>query len=393
MKMNNKTKLLIIFLIISGSCKIHAQTLYSMGGLGELRHFMTVRSSGLGGTGLSLKDSYSINLFNPSLWSLINNASINGNFLYEGIKFENYDDIYTLGKSQLNGLGFVIKGSKKTAIGIGLMPLSDADYSISMVEADSSLTQHLSSKGGLSKVLLGFSINPKNFISLGLSLNYILGKFEEIWRADFKDESYIDMNNVITRSLKGTQFTLSCGLFLKENLSIGIAYNTTMKLSSSRNISTSYSVYEESDIKIEVPNSFGIGAGFKLNKKVLITGDFFKRNYNKIKYNNSTVNGYKNSNRISCGIEYTPEEEEKHQYRIGGFQFDSYLDDPLIGSIRERAVTLGYGMLFYDNNVRLDFAGQFGIRTSSSEVLSSDKIFRLLISFSGGEEWFVRGRR
>ncbi|RKY88554.1 hypothetical protein DRQ09_02700, partial [candidate division KSB1 bacterium] len=392
MRINRKTLFFTAILLLFLSFKsLNSQSAYSSGGIGELRHFINVRATGLGGSGISLIDEYSMNFVNPSLWSYIKNTTINGSFLYEGITTKVFNNRYNLDKSQFQGAGVVITGEKKFAVGVGVTPLSDADYKIKVLEPDTSKVKFLTGNGGVSKIFLGFALSPRKFFSFGFSLNYILGKFEEIWRVNFKEKEYTYFHSVVQNYINGVDFTVGAVFLIKDILNFGITYNSVMRLNSKLSLTTPYiKEKEEPEAEIRVPNSFGLGASIYLSKRVLLTGDFFRRNFKNLRYNNRRVNEFKNSNRISFGLEFTPQEQKKSSYRFGIYQFDSYLSSSYVRDVRERGITLGYGFIFSGGMARLDMASEFSIRSSHSDVLSSEKIFRFLLSISGGEEWFIR---
>ena len=391
--MNKKIIICLIIFFVSGIKNINTQSLYSAGGIGELRHFLSVRAAGIGGTGLTIKDEYSPNLINPSLWAFLKNTTINGSLFYEDIKFNHNNENYNLDKSQLYNVGFVIKANTKIAMGLGLSPLSDADYKYKATLSDNSISQHLASTGGLSKIMLGFSVNPKQFFSFGISVNYILGKYEEIWRARFEDSDLSDINNVVSTYLKGYQFTMGANIFVRELMSVGFVYNTPVELNSGTKIQTGYTTREETESIVEIPNSFGFGILFNLRKDLFVSSDYYRRNFKEMTSNGTILVDFKDSDRISFGFEYFPGETKKYSYRLGAYHYNSYLDNPVLGTVKEREITVGFGSLINRAAGRIDFAGVVGSKSCSSGFLSNERIFRLIIAFSGGERWFERDKR
>jgi len=383
----------IVAFILSGNKNMNAQSLYSAGGIGELRHFLHVRASGIGGSGLALKDKFSANLINPSLWAFLEHSSINGSLIYEGLKFKFNNENYNLDKSQLYNIGLIVKANKKIAIGLGLSPLSDADYKFKKTNEDNSSTEYLTSTGGLSKIMLGFSVSPKQFFSFGFSANYLLGNYEEIWRVTFQNEELNDMNSLVTTYLKGVQLTGGVNIFYKELISVGLVYNTPAELKSGTKIQTNYVTKEVIKNEVKIPESYGIGIVINMRKDLLLSTDYYRKNFKEISSNGTVLSGFKNSDRISLGFEFAPGEVKKYSYRLGAYSYNSYLDNALLGSVTEKALTFGLSRFLKSGAGRIDFAGIVGLKACSSEFISTEKVFRFILAFSGGEEWFVRNRR
>ncbi|MCP4725301.1 MAG: hypothetical protein GY863_09710, partial [bacterium] len=136
--------------------------------------------------------------------------------------------------------------------------------------------------------------------------------------------------------------------------------------------------------------------------------DYFTTKMQDYRYEDDENPGYRNSTRYSAGFEFKTEKRpglpilKRLNYSIGGYYWDLYNVDTDGSALTEKFVTAGCSWQF--NNLigpvesvpffptRIDFAVEGGIRSSETESLGSEKIFRFYISLGKGETWFLRRR-
>ncbi|MFC1492455.1 hypothetical protein ACFL6O_00725 [candidate division KSB1 bacterium] len=410
MKLKKYTKAVILvtlFLIYAGAS--YAQSVYNAYGIGLQKHVISVRAAGMGGAGIALPDNIVQNHLNPSVWTELDYASITAGVSSEGIRFETSDYTKTSGNTSWNQVGFAVKTTKNSAIGIGFYPFMDSDFQF--YTSNDEYQQTVKSSGGTSIGYAGIAYKFMDFISIGAKILYYFGSTNENWSLIFAQPSYraSETNRTVSRWGKG--YSIGTTLWLHPKLRIGAVYVAESELE------TELEIEERSAGKLPlivdnyyttIPSSFGLGTSLNLYRGIDLAFDYFTTKMQDYKYGDDVNPGYRNSTRYSAGFEFKSEKRpgmpflKRLNYSLGGYYWDLYNNDLDGSALTEKFVTAGFSWQF--NNLvgqagsipffptRIDIAIQGGIRSSETESLGSEKIFRFYISLAKGETWFIRRR-
>jgi len=148
---------------------------------------------------------------------------------------------------------------------------------------------------------------------------------------------------------------------------------------------------------ITIPLSFGVGLAFKKGDRWLVAADYAVQNWSKYKAFNQ-LPGFKNSTRISLGIQYIPDREGSYlkrvNYRVGGRYAQTMI---VINNyqLTEQAVTFGVGLPVGTYRLLQSFSMvnigmELGIRGTTAHNLLKEQFFKVSLGFTLNDRWFVK---
>ncbi len=396
--MRNNLKNVILLLaavLMVTSAAAEAQSIFSSFGLGELRYNVNARSAGMGGTGIAIIDPLSQNHINPATWVYIQKTSISAGMRFEGINYNNKYRNINSRDAAVNSYSLTIKTSPNFAIGGGLHPFFDNDYSV-VIPSDT-YVQFLTANGGTTIGYLGAAYRVSDNLTLGVNYNVVFGKQNEQWRIVFDQTDYLETQTEFTRSIWGSGITVGATGNFGKRLNLGGVFTTEMNLKTTNRVV--YNINKSTKVEgddISVPMSYGLGASFIITPQVLINSDIYRWELSDLSYNWSNNQEFRNSTRFSVGLELIPQSTlsssffKKVIYRCGFYNWDLYSRDIDNSPLSEKFITAGFSIPFSENQARIDIALEGGLRSSSTKSLGSEKIWRLKVDFIGGELWFIR---
>jgi hypothetical protein len=411
-----------LFITIGSFAQKNNTSAYSFFGIGDINSSSTVEQLSMGGIGVSLDDSFHLNLSNPAA-----NSSLN--FTTYALALENKNiwaddglDKQRAATTYLSYLALGIPLGEKGGLTFGLLPNSSVGYSLtSNVYSSSDELEEITlynGEGGTNKVFLGFGLEVFKGFSVGLQGNYLFGKIDNSVINQIKDVTlatkYQTIANVNSFSLN-TGFQYKKELKNKLNLHLGGNFNLENEIKSEGNeylYSVSIGTYEtpkdtilnaqsKGVMKYPLKSSLGVGIGkenkwyagldYSFQKALELDGDIFS-NYSKIKYDNS--------NKISLGGYFTPKYNsitsywERVTYR-GGVKFEKtglLVDGSGNGSnftaIDDFGISFGIGLPVSNQLSNLNIGLEFGKRGEISNGLVKENYINFRLSLSLNDKWF-----
>ncbi|MFC1554377.1 hypothetical protein ACFL7D_07065 [candidate division KSB1 bacterium] len=393
---NAKIRFLLIFVIvITFSVKGNSQSMYGAYGIGEIRYFSTVRAIGMGGGGLALADPLSQNHVNPALWIYLDNVSYSGGLMSEGLNFEKNSKSFSSKQTSLNSFTFSVKAGSRIALGAGLGPFSDKDYSFE-TQNDNYL-RSVEGYGGLSSLYFGAAYKISNLLAFGINYSYIFGADYEDWVLDFVNDEFADSYVDILTQKSGGNLSLGLSVEPTQRFRIGGVFQSSMKLKAEKKVATAEDNAEDIFIPdFEIPFSYGIGIEAVINNRLKMIGDYYFWQYEELKvFEGELLQNFRNTSRISAGFEFDPSNNVSDRfprslvYRFGAYYQPLYYGDETGLESNEKFLTAGVSLPFNDNFARCDIGLELGIRSSNSDVFGDEKIIRAFLGISGSEIWFI----
>lgn len=391
---------LCLIIILSSLYPVYSQSVYSSYGIGEIRYSVNTRSAGMGGAGLSLWDEFSINQINPAMNTYITATAYCVGLRYEGIRLNQQSVSSTSQQTSINNFGFNIRASYRFAFGGGIRPYTDLDYNI--ISNESGVLRKIESSGGISLGYLYGSIRVSRKFAVGFNFLLNFGESREKWSVEFIDPNYLNSESELSRGFWGSGLSLGFHFQPLPKLGFGGVYQPEITLETTDKIN----YFQGNSISIDgkgtkVPQSFGFGSTFDVTEKIILTGDVYKWQSGGSEDFLSNTLSDKNSIRYSIGAEYSPLLRlgmlfrQKLIYRLGFYYWDLYSSDLDNSQMSEYFVTAGLGIPFSADPLRmglarLDLSFEGGVRSSKSNLLGSEKVFRFKLNLAGLETWFRR---
>lgn len=376
---------------------------YQIRGLGRINYFNQADAMGRGNTAIAIDDIISINSINPAALSFVNITRISGEFYHEDVTLKTVTTDGISHFSNLNGAKLLVPVStNKLVVSLGIKPFSMNNLraeSEGELSTGNKYIREIVNSGGLNQFTLGIGTSFNNRVFTGLFIHYNFGRVVENWKVDFVSDLFKDTSDKIVSTIWGWNLTAGVMTKVTPKLTIGALYSTASNLSVNNRIDYTFgSSSEITSVDMKIPHTFGIGASYLLVEKVRFSCDYFSQLWHHFEINNKSINNYNNSHHIFSGVELLPAKKitnnyfKKVVYRAG-FQFSRLpYQDTQGNDLGEYMGTFGFGLPFYENIGRIDIGMGVGKRGSLNKNLLEESFFRLMISITGGERWFVRPR-
>jgi hypothetical protein len=402
--------------LLLGSHLIAANgSIYSRFGVGDIATFISSRSAAMGGTGIALLTDGYINRANPAALGRISRTQYSADFQYQGFAMDDGTASSFLSSANFQGamLAFPLYSEYNIAFAFGITPFSHTAYDVrdEQIQAGQNIIQTFDGVGGLSSAQFGFSFSPRQDLFLGVTTQYLFGKFNDRQRLQFADNTGYFVSDVERDvSMDGFAFTFgglyagidkALGFSAMKNLNVAATIFSGAALSAKEEKFQNYTTTQETtDVQsgvVKIPLGVTFGAAYLLQEKLILTSDLQIQNWDTYKYFGTHPLEIRNSTRFGVGAELLPTlipgdpYYQQMTYRVGAYVNSSYLKVNGQG-INEYFVTGGVGLpVFFSPNseARMNLSLEYGIRGTRASGLQKDSITRLTISLSGSDTWFI----
>ncbi|MBM4161906.1 MAG: hypothetical protein FJ217_12520 [Ignavibacteria bacterium] len=379
---------------------------YSRFGVGDLLRYGGSRLDAMGGAGIALLGDGFINRLNPAGLSRISRTRISGGLEYSSYFSKDSKEEGRYSRAAFKGVAFAIPIDKDYGITLLLesSPYSYVHYATQV--RDTVVTQDFFGTGGLSALSFGGSVTPLDKFSVGFKLNYLFGRIRQFGRFGFADPTFLDSE--ISRSDFHSGFSFTAGAIYEglsdllnapslSPLTLGFVLTTPTTLSVEResvfSTAESFDTTATSSGKVDVPLGFGFGASYLLASRYYLTADAYHQSWGSAKFFGVHPAELRNSTRVGVGFESLPQREtasflQRVAYRAG-FYYNSTYYTFNNSPVDEWFVTGGFGVPI-GPEARINIGLHLGFRGTTSNNLQRDTIFRLSLSLSANEAWFIR---
>lgn len=152
---------------------------------------------------------------------------------------------------------------------------------------------------------------------------------------------------------------------------------------------------------IMLPLEMGFGFSIKKGEKLTLLMDAATANWSGFKYFDTPNTEFKNSYRVSAGLNYVPNKLafgssnyiKRVQYRLGLSYSDGYLDIKNT-RIANYAITAGLGLPVgigrFDDIAVVNISAQYGKMGTVSNNLLQEEYVRLILGFTFNKRWFIK---
>ena len=402
--------LIIVSIQVTAQSNQLSSSPYSLYGLGLSNETTTGKINGLGGLGIAMPSNTFINSSNPaSFGSMFENSfffdfglKAQTNTLSEGSQ-SNSNII-----ANFSNIAFAFPISKKSGLGITLIPLTNVGYSISGIEtyiegsSNSVFYTDITGSGGINDIKLNYGYALTNKLRLGVNASGLFGKITQT------ETDYLPSNTLIIEDENTySGFRLGAGLQYNvlEKTTIGATVNfpTSLKGSKTSTINlynsegttdlTENSNSSIDNFKLPLELAFGLQTSFK---------EYFSLN---LDYKNSLwsntdqtdqLGTYTNQNTFGVGFQYANPEKrvskffKNLEYRIGY----NYNDGNLKVNdhrVQNSALNLGIGIPFNNGtNSMINIGYTYGNKGQVTNGLIKENYHLLSLNLSLEGIWFQK---
>jgi hypothetical protein len=390
---------------------------YTRFGIGDIQYTYSARRLGMGGVNISIADIDFININNPATLYRLNLTRFEVALKYGGEQLSNDNMKKFYANTDFNGFTFGFPISSLYGIGaaIGIVPVSSVSYHVEdnllfNTNSEDSYSYSFSGTGGISKIFIGSSYRTPLNVNIGASFDYYFGNLHYNSSVNFPNNS--SYNAYYSRTYNPNGIGTTIGLLSPDladvinaknitDFRIGAAINyvanlntdTILIASSSSKIDT----LVQSTVKMKIPLRISSGISFILDNNYLFSVDYIYQPWSKFTFNGIKSNYLRNASKLSAGFEYRPSKEpgssfwEQFLFRAGlSYEQTQYIING--EGINQYSISGGFSLpLSYENSV--DVGLEYAIRGTKKDGLYKENIYRLNVSLTLGDLWFVRRER
>ncbi|MBL4586688.1 MAG: hypothetical protein JKX84_06500 [Flavobacteriales bacterium] len=408
---------------------------YGRYGLGNMNNGANVRSAGVGGISIAMREDsipYLVNFLNPASYTSLGFTSFDIGVYGNVATLSTSTESVQVNKANLSyfTLGFPV--TKWWGGAFGLREFSSVNYSVSdFTEGPDSLFGNTAYKfqgnGGVNQVFIGIGLKPFKNFSIGLNASYLFGRMNRIQRLEFSNTNFFNVKSDRFTDVGGfyLDYGLQYSLGLKKGkhvLIFGSTFAHPMKVrANSTFLAQTYTLtsfgedlfrdtitfQEVKGGSIQTPWKYGFGLSWKAGEKWLIGVEHnqelwsgFKDVYGK---NDSLADAW----RTSAGIEFKPSLAYtnrgflayfgKMHYRIGGYYAMSQYK--LNGTqLPEYGITFGFGFPLKRSRSgttkflqsMINVAVEWGQRGTTDKSLLLENYWNFKLGFTLNDRWFIK---
>src|SRR5574344_376687 len=282
---------------------------------------------------------------------------------------------------------------KKSALIVGICPVSDIGYKFQETETDSKLLEQYGDikyqkygTGSVNKLFVGAAMNINKNISVGAELIYYFGNLNRRSNAIFSTDAA--SKDILT----GWDFSVNAF-----STRWGIQYYKPFANDENQgNDTISFKTYNH---KITIPGEFAIGFSFKKPYKWTVGFDYQRQGWNNSTFDLSPGVDFKPvaSSAYKLGFEYIPNIYDvryylkRVTYRAGLYYEQSYIK---IGNKRINAagITLGCSLPIFRLYNAVNIAVDLGQRGSIKDNLVRERYVQFIVNISLHDIWFIKQR-
>jgi hypothetical protein len=413
--MIKKIVIIITILIANfGFSQENTPSPYSFYGIGSTKFKGTNDIVTMGGISV-YSDSTHINVLNPASYA---NQMLTSFQIGITSSFYKLNSTTNTEKAKKTSFDYLVLGfpvSKKLGVSFGLLPQSSVGYRFvnDNSSVDNTISRYLG-KGGVNKVFIGSGYKLNSKFSVGLDFQYLFGSINTESQK-FQDNVQFGSKEVNESSLSGISInaglTYNTKLNSKLNFISSLVYSPETKLSSNNvryvslvSLSSTGSADPASldfevnvpDSKLNIPSKLAIGAGLG-NRKWFVGGDLtFSGTGSQLnRFDNYSNVSYENATKVAIGGFIIPKFDSYDNYleRItyrGGFKFENTGLVINNTSIKDRSLTLGFGLPISGTFSNLNIGTEFGTRGTTNNGLVKENYFSINLGLIFNDKWFRR---
>lgn len=400
---------------------------YTRFGLGDLAKQGFGQNLAMGGTGIAIHDNNRLNYLNPAAFSALDSTSVyfdfGANTFHNEYKTTNYSNSWW--NMNLHHVAFASSMGKYLAISTGIVPYSSIGYNIKQEYNDyvtgEAMDTYYRGDGGIMNFYVGTSVKLFNRISLGVTMNYLMGRLTRERSVDFPmNSNYASASTLENFDIREPFFTL--GLQYKEVIkdkfffSVGGVYDfasemhadvkyqavnefypyDTVTMGGSQLIDPNYAVEGDTALgDFTIPVKKGIGIALGIPNKLTLTGDYYMQDWTgSMSGENYTTT---NASSMHFGAEFIPDAEALRgfhnyiAYRVGGYYSNYYLQ--VNGTqLEDYGITFGVGIPVRTMKSSINVAFTLGTRGTTEHNLVKENYGIITFNVTLHDLWFRKRR-
>lgn len=404
--------IVLLFFVQLAEAQNNTNSPYTRFGFGELVDSYSGEQKSLGGTGIGLRRSFSINTMNPASYSAVDSLTFMFDMGLSGLlsSFRVPEGSNTKFNSNLEYVTMQFPLSKSLGFSMGLLPYSFTGYSF--FRKDSVLmpatqspqytgyTESYSGDGGISQVYGGLAMKLFNFASVGVNAYYMFGEVANNRNIVFNSNQFSNSSATQVNALRVQSFRFRYGLQLfqtfadKHEVTFGAIYESKAKLNGDF-VQMHYAIPSDTVVyenDFEVPQTFGAGLFYTFDNRLSFALDYSLQQWGNAKYFGVT-DSLSNRSKIAFGAEYIANPRgnrysDRVRYRMGFNITDPYYKLAGFEPVKNIGISFGVGLPLRTSNTMVNATVEYG-KSGQSSLLRED-YFKFTFNAAFNENWFFK---
>lgn len=419
---------LFMVLAIPAISQVNTYSPYTRFGLGDLSQEGFGQNTGMGGTGIAMRDENKLNYLNPAAYTARDSMSVLLDFGMTGyrINYKTNELTNQWNNANFHHMALSAPIGKYFGMGTGVVPYSSVGYNVKQEYNDlgtgDAIDYYFKGNGGILKYFLGVSGELFNRVSVGVNMNYLLGDISRERLITFPKNRRFAQTQALEeivishtyfgfglqyKEVFGEKFFFTVGGTYDMEANLNSAFSSTVTnffpgqagfINDSVRITPDVDIInDQSEKTITIPTKIGVGLAFGIPGKLTVTGDYAQQDWNSVDNSSLHTEGFNLARATSmrAGIEYTPDFEAFRgyhnlvSYRLGGFMNESYVK---IGDyqLNESGITFGVGLPLGRTRSSLNIAFTYGSRGTLENNLVKENYGILTFNVTLHDLWFYK---
>ncbi len=402
-----------LFTTVISAAQERTSSPYSYYGIGLTNFKGTVENQSMGGLRI-FSDSIHVNLRNPASYGKLKLTTYTVGASQQYTTLDNEESSETVRNTSLDYLAIGIPAGKIN-FGLGLIPYTSVGYRI--LSSNEETANRFIGRGGLNKVFLTTAYAVNDNLSFGVDLNYNFGNIQNT-QSIFQRGVQYGTREINRTDLGG--FNLNFGVDYQKSISnkltffTAATYTPEMSITAERmrniatvtlNVQGREIVTSENDFTFPegdktFPAEYTFGAGIGGRNKWFLGAEYTNiqsEDFDFVSGPTVVDYSYENAAQYRLGGYYIPQYNSLTSYfsRIvyrAGIRYEETGLQLNNEGINEFGITFGLGLPAGTNFSNANIGFEYGQRGTTSSGLIKENFFKLSLSLSLNDKWFVQSR-
>jgi len=378
-----------------------ANSVLSIGGLGEPQLEEAARLRALGGAGVAEHGPRDISLVNPASLSDVDRILLQVTLLPAYRRISSPTVTENANETSFPSARAIIALPGGIVLGGSYVAGTNAEFTVVRDEVQGAPSRlRVDGHGGLNFLRVSLARRMANALRIGADWEVISGSYRETWFRTFSDSGLAAARDTIEVGYpKKGRFRVGAQL-VKDQWTLGAVFETSQTLPIEQRRSTVGASEVFAGKRLEIPTGFAVGLSAPLRERLRAVAQYRRANWSRSSLESDLVD-FRALQRFSFGIERAGGGAEgsslwrRIPLRVGAYVLQWPDLFPRAGAadlsggsavVNERALTLGAGLVTKDQGGGLDLSLELGTRGDKSDLGVNEKFARLGISFLVSDE-------
>ena len=393
---------LFVALVAGPGSDARANSVFSVGGLGEPSLEESARLRALGGAGIAEHGERTHSFVNPASIAEAKHLLIEGTILpaYRRVESVNFET-ETARETGIPSLRALVRLPTGLVLAGSYLVGTNAHFDLLRQEnAGSPSTVRIEGRGGIDLIRVSLARKATPSLRLGVDYEVIAGSYREEWSRDFADTALATTRDTLETSYKRHGRWRIGAQLSRGPVTVGGVFETARRLPLTLTQRTAGTVVEHEGTSIRIPSGFAAGFSASVSERFRVVGQYRRANWERESLPSDVVD-FRALERYSFGVERGRPLDagggflSRLPVRVGAtmLRWPDLL--PVAGAssvsggtagITEVAFSIGTGIESRDKGGSIDLSLEAGSRGSKDDHNLTEKFLRFAVSLQVSDD-------